>query len=99
MIRVNDIERLTREERLAGRLILAADLAVQTEVVLPHDLLFSAFQKMEQSGVNTLPVISADSGELLGVVTRRGIIGVYQERITHAETEATKAPTLPLFPG
>lgn len=99
MIRVNDIERLTRDERMAGRLILAADLAVQTDVVLPHDLLFSAFQKMEQSGVNTLPVINADSGELLGVVTRRGIIEVYQERIAHNETEATKAPTLPLFPG
>ena len=59
MIRVNDVERLTREERMAGRVILATDLAVTTEVVLPHDLLFSAVQKMEQSGVNTLPVIDA----------------------------------------
>jgi CIC family chloride channel protein len=96
MIRVNDIDRLTREERTAGRVIAATDLAVQTEVVLPQDLLFSAIQKMEQSGVNTLPVIDASSGELLGVVTRRGIIDVYQQRITDAES--AKAATLPLFP-
>ena len=98
MIRVNDIDRLTHEDRMAGRVILAIDLAVQTEVVLPQDLLFSAVQKMELSGVNTLPVIDAGSGELLGVVTRRRIIDVYQEKIASAEKEAAAAPTLPLFP-
>jgi CIC family chloride channel protein len=96
MIRVNDVQRLTHEMRGAGREILAADLAVQTEVVFPHDLLFSAVQKMEQAGVNTLPVIDASSGVLLGVVTRRTIIDAYQQRI--AEAESNKAATLPLIP-
>jgi chloride channel protein, CIC family len=96
MIRVNDVQRLTHEMRTAGREIIAADLAIQTDAVFPQDLLFSAVQKMEQAGVNTLPVIDASSGELLGVVTRRTIIETYQRRIEHAD--GATAATLPLIP-
>jgi chloride channel protein, CIC family len=64
------------------RLIIAADLAEPTDVVVPSDPILSAIQKMGRRGVGTLPVVDPESGALLGVVTRKRILAAYEEIVT-----------------
>jgi CIC family chloride channel protein len=82
MIRVGDVIHLSRDEHDTLQHSVAADLAVACEVALPQDLLLSAIQKMEQSGVNCLPVIHPSTGQLQGIVTRQRILTFYETLIS-----------------
>lgn len=63
-------------------LIIAADLAEPTEVLVPRDPVLSAIQKMGRRGVGTLPVVDPESGALLGVVTRKRILAAYEKIVS-----------------
>jgi chloride channel protein, CIC family len=65
-----------------GKLIIAADLAEPTDVVVPRDPILSAIQKMGRRGVGTLPVVDPESGALLGIVTRKRILAAYEQIVT-----------------
>ncbi len=80
VIRIADLAHISRgDTNTAG--MVAADLAVRCEVALPQDLLLTAIRKMEQSGVNCLPVIEPTSGRLQGIVRRHAILTYYERSI------------------
>ena len=81
MLRVADLDHLSKRDVDAGVGIIAADLAVAVEVALPEDLLLTAIQKMERSGVNCLAVIEPASGRLQGIVRRQAILDFYERSI------------------
>ncbi len=56
----------------------AGDLVTPTDVVIPEDTLLYAIEKMARRESGTLPVVQAQSGKLLGVITRRHILDAYE---------------------
>ena len=84
MLRVAALDHLSKRDIDAGVGIIAADLAVSAEVALPEDLLLTAIQKMERSGVNCLAVIEPESGRLQGLVRRQAILDFYEQSIKSA---------------
>lgn len=64
-------------------LVVAKDLATPTVVtVSTHDNLYAALEKISRKDFATLPVVSAnDPGELVGIISRRDIIGAYDKAV------------------
>jgi CBS domain-containing protein len=68
---------------LAG-LLLAADLAEPTEVVLPTDSLGVALRKMNARALDAIPVVaSAEHPSLCGVLTRADVLAAYERELMH----------------
>lgn len=82
MIILASLAGLGRGHSSSDLLIVAADLAEPTEVMVPRDPILSAIQKMGRRGVGTLPVVDPESGALLGVVTRQRILGAYERIVS-----------------
>ncbi len=64
-------------------LVVAKDLATARVVtVSSEDNLYTALEKISRKDFSTLPVVSPqDPGRLIGVVTRRDIIGAYEKAV------------------
>ena len=77
MIALADVVRVARDGGENGTAVIAADLAVPTEIVIPQDTLLYAIEKMGRQTTGSLPVIDAESGALLGIVSRRHILDAY----------------------
>lgn len=68
-------------ERDAGAVIIASDLAVPSQTVLTEDSLLTAIQKMERSGNSVLPVIDSSTGRFVGMASRKSILNEYARRV------------------
>jgi CIC family chloride channel protein len=77
MITMQDLARSAREAHALGSLLIAADLALQTEELVPQDTLVLAIQKFGSQRIDTLPVIDSQTGKLIGVVSRAHILSAY----------------------
>jgi CIC family chloride channel protein len=64
-------------------LIVARDLATSDVVtVSANDNLYTALEKISRKDFTTLPVVSEnDSGQLVGIISRRDIIGAYDKAV------------------
>ena len=64
-------------------LVVAKDLATPDVVtVSAHDNLYAALEKISRKDFATLPVVSADDdGQLVGIISRRDIIGAYDKAV------------------
>lgn len=82
MVAFADVARLARDQDHLGGVLVAADLAVPSEVVIPQDTLMYAIQKMGKNPAGTLPVIDAQTTRLVGVVTRRHILDAYDRGLS-----------------
>ena len=82
VITVADLARVARDHDLLGKLVVAADIVVPTEVVMPQDPVLTAIQRMRAKEINALPVIDPESGRLRGMVSRAHILSAY-ERALH----------------
>jgi CIC family chloride channel protein len=85
VITMADLARVAREHQLLDNLVIAADLIVPTEVVLPQDPLLSAIEKMAGRGINALPVQDPATGKLLGIVSRARIMSAYERSVFDPE--------------
>jgi CBS-domain-containing membrane protein len=81
VITMADLARVARDQHEVGDLVVAADLAVATEVVMPQDSLLSAIQKFQNRSLNALPVLDPETGKLLGVVSRTNILSAYEAAV------------------
>ncbi len=93
MVTTADIGRLAVEQDALEPLILAADVASQTETVCPEDSLLEATHRMGIRGVPALPVVERETGELLGLVTRAHILAVYERALAGEELIANLTET------
>jgi CIC family chloride channel protein len=64
-------------------IVVAKDLATPDVVtVSAHDNLYTALEKISRKDFATLPVVSADDdGQLVGIISRRDIIGAYDKAV------------------
>jgi CIC family chloride channel protein len=75
-------------------LVVAKDLATPRVVtVSADDTLYTALAKISRKDFATLPVVSADdSGQLVGIVSRRDIIGAYDKAVLKKSLFNTATP-------
>ena len=83
VVTVHDLARLGREEKVMEGLVVAGDLAAESETVLPDDSLVAAMRRMGQRGVAALPVVSAD-GRLAGLLSRGNVLVAYDRALVEA---------------
>ena len=78
----NDYREAIFDEDLK-HLVVAKDLATSDVVtVSAHDNLYTALEKISRKDFATLPVVSAeDKGRLVGIISRRDIIGAYDKAV------------------
>jgi CIC family chloride channel protein len=78
----NDYSEAIFDEDLK-HLVVAKDLATPNVVtVSTEDNLYTALQKISREDFATLPVVSADDpGRLVGIISRRDIIGTYDKAV------------------
>ena len=78
----NDYSEAIFDEDLRD-LVVAKDLASENVVtVLADDDLYTALEKISRKDFSTMPVVSPDDpAEMVGIVTRRDIIGAYEKAV------------------
>jgi CIC family chloride channel protein len=78
----NDYSEAIFDEHLR-HLVVAKDLATaDVMTVSSNDDLYTALEKISRKGFATLPVVSPDdNGRLVGIVSRRDIIGAYEKAV------------------
>jgi CIC family chloride channel protein len=82
IISFNDYSEAMFDENLKD-LVVAKDLMSENVVtVLADDDLFTALEKISRKDFSTMPVVSPDDPtDLVGIVTRRDIIGAYEKAV------------------
>jgi CIC family chloride channel protein len=82
IISFNDYSEAIFDEDLKD-LVVAKDLMSENVItVLADDDLFTALEKISRKDFSTMPVVSPDDlTELVGIVTRRDIIGAYEKAV------------------
>ena len=91
VITMGDLARLAEDasETAAGR--LAADVTGPIETVTLSDTLLEAMRRMGVRGTSALPVLSAGSHRLLGMVSRSHILAAYERALTGSGAAAPRA--------
>ena len=68
---------------LAG-VVLAADLAAPTEIVLPSDSLADALRKMNARAIDVIPVVMSEAHpRIVGMLSRADVLGAYERELMH----------------
>lgn len=75
-----DLARVARDPAALHGVVIAADLASETETVGPDDTLLDAVQRMGVRGAEMLPVVGAE-GRLLGTLARADVLAAYQRAV------------------
>lgn len=77
-----DYHEVIHDQQL-GALVVAKDLATKNVItVYPDDTLYTAFEKIAARDFSLLPVVSRENpNRLLGIVTRRDMIGAYNSAV------------------
>jgi chloride channel protein, CIC family len=87
MLTIQDLGRIAADADLYGPLVVAADLASDSETLSESDSLLVALRRMGARGAEALPVLDAQ-GRLLGVLTRGHVLSVYERSVSVADDEA-----------
>lgn len=85
-----ELAQAARTGGILDGVLLAADLATASEVIEVSDTLLEAVRRMGIRGVGALPVIERESGVVLGIVQRGGILDAY-ERVVSDDGDANHA--------
>lgn len=86
VITIAQLGGLAKDFRHLGSIVLAADIAQPAETVTPAATLLEATRRMGARGTSAIPVVSASSGQYLGMLTRAHVLGAY-ERATLGSRE------------
>ncbi len=88
IISFDDLRELLFEESI-GDLVVAKDIATEPEIRLtPEDTLWTAIEKFSIKDLEQIPVVSADNPKrLLGMISRRHVINVYNREVLRRSME------------
>jgi CIC family chloride channel protein len=81
VVTLADLGRIAKDSRELAPLLLATDLAIPTETVHMDDTLRIALHRMGVRGTGSLPVVEERTGKRVGVVTRAGILALYEQAV------------------
>jgi CIC family chloride channel protein len=63
-------------------LLMAADIAEPTEVVLPNDSLRDALRKMNTRAIDVIPVVESEANpKLVGILSRADVLSAYEREL------------------
>ncbi len=79
MVTMSDLLRVPRE-KMAATLIKSV-MTQNLLVVYPEESLLTALDRMTIHGIGRLPVVSRESGELAGIITRTDVIKAYNRAV------------------
>jgi chloride channel protein, CIC family len=82
VVTMADLARLAEDAAAAGDGRRAADVAGPIETVTLSDSLLEAIRRMGVRGTPVLPVLSAGSHRLLGIISRSHILAAYERALT-----------------
>jgi len=84
LIAYEDIRDVLLDRGELEPLLIAADLAVPVEAVMPSDSLRIALSRMNARAVDAIPVIeSEETGHYLGVLSRADLLLAYERELAH----------------
>ena len=89
MLTIDDLARVAREPRERLETMRAGDVAQPIEAVAPEDSLLEALRRLGARGLTALPVVNRRTGEVLGLISRSDVIGLYSRVLAGAPTEGT----------
>jgi CIC family chloride channel protein len=79
-----DLRQAMLDRRELAPLLVAADLAEPTEVVVPTDSLREVLRKMNTRAIDVIPVVeSEEKPVLVGVLSRAGVLAAYERELMH----------------
>jgi CIC family chloride channel protein len=84
VITVAELGQLQRNEEHLGLLLLAGDIAQQSESVSPGDSLLEAIRKMGVRGAESIPVVDRHTHRLLGLIDRSHVLNLYERKVSAA---------------
>ncbi len=87
VIAINDLGEVAANSGYLAELIVAADVARPTETVTPADTLLDAIRKMGVRGAGAVPVVDAEDGSYLGLITRSHVLNLYERTVTEAKMQ------------
>jgi chloride channel protein, CIC family len=87
VITMADIGRAAKDHADLAGLLVAADLAAPTETVSPDDSLFDAVKRLGTRGATMIPVVSRDTGRLVGITSRAQILALYERAVVATPDE------------
>jgi CIC family chloride channel protein len=86
-----ELGQLARSEQHLGMLLLAGDIARESETVSPHDSLLDAIRKMGVRGAESIPVVDRRTGRLMGLINRSHILNLYERTVSASHHSAQPA--------
>ena len=86
MIDIAALGRVAKDYGNLSSLVLAIDLARPTETVTPNETLLDATRRMGVRGVSALPVVEAQAGRVLGLLSRHHVLAAYERSVAGSES-------------
>lgn len=84
IVSMSDVMRVPREQM--GSIRLADIMTKKVLVTYPDESLHDVLRKMTENGIGRLPVVSRQTGQLLGIVTRSDVIKAYDKIVDATES-------------
>ncbi|HEX6134213.1 MAG TPA: chloride channel protein, partial [Longimicrobiales bacterium] len=84
IITVADLGRLARHSDFLADVVVAADVATPSDTVTPDDTLLEAVRRMGVRGSGSIPMVDAETGAFIGLVTRAHVLALYERAIAGA---------------
>ncbi|HEY7878436.1 MAG TPA: CBS domain-containing protein, partial [Gemmatimonadaceae bacterium] len=82
VITYDDLRQAMLDRGELAAVVVAADLAQPTEVVLPSDSLADALRKMNARAIDVIPVVQSESHpRLVGILSRADVLGAYEREL------------------
>jgi CIC family chloride channel protein len=92
VIDLASLGRVAKDYGNLASLVLAIDLAHATETVTPNETLLDATRRMGIRGVSAVPVVDAQTGQVLGLLSKHHVLAAYERSVAgSASTENEEA--------
>jgi len=88
VIDIADLGRVAKDYGNLASVVLAIDLAHPSETVAPNETLLDATRRMGVRGVSALPVQDAQSGRVLGLLSRHHVLAAYERSVAGSSAAA-----------
>jgi CBS domain-containing protein len=92
VIDLASLGRVAKDYGNLASLVLAIDLAHASETVTPNETLLDATRRMGIRGVSAVPVVDAQTGQVLGLLSKHHVLAAYERSVAgSASTENEEA--------
>lgn len=88
VITIADLGQLARDDEHLGPLLVASDVAQQSETVSPGDSLLEAIRKMGVRGAESIPVVERHTNRLVGIINRSHVLNLYERTVSSLRRNA-----------